>query len=97
MTYLIGIRWDCLAEPDGPPQATAEPASCGFTGGVLHEFCALGSSDAHLFITQQVQSLGLSLVCARGDPPCPGWVGREKQEGKEVSKMVARSEKEDGE
>jgi DNA polymerase III delta subunit len=29
--------------------------------GVLHEFCALGSSDARLFITQQVQALGLSL------------------------------------
>lgn len=29
--------------------------------GVLHEFCALGSSDAGLFITQQVHSLGLSL------------------------------------
>jgi DNA transposition AAA+ family ATPase len=29
--------------------------------GVLHEFCALGDSDARLFITQQVHSLGLSL------------------------------------
>lgn len=29
--------------------------------GVLHEFCALGESDARLFITEQVQSLGLAL------------------------------------
>ena len=29
--------------------------------GVLHEFCALSSSDARLFIRQQVESLGLSL------------------------------------